>query len=737
VDPFYRAIARSKVRAEISLARRAHRARWPRQASQDLRRLAIAILTVFVLVVTITAPVVAADIINPLPPVTNIAPTGLPQDLLLYDRHGNLLADIGKQGDHRIVVPLGAISPLMVEATIAIEDRTFYENSGIDLVAIGRAALDDLSHRQFVQGGSTITQQLAKELFLGPGAPATLQRKLREAILAIRLTQRYTKNQILESYLNIIYYGNQAYGVEAAARTYFHTSASKLTLAQASLLAGIPRAPSAYNPVLHPQAARQRQLEVLAAMVRQADITPTEAATAGAIPLALFPPANLVTASHFVDYVPAVLRQQFHITPGSGHGFRVVTSLDLTLQGEAESAVQAQIGGPGNYYNFHDAALVSMDPKTGEILAMVGGVTSNQSTGKINMAVSPTRQVGSAFKIFTYTAAIESRKLNMVSPILDAPLDFPIGGPNNTRYAPINYDGQWHGVLPLKMALGNSLNIPGIKTELWIGIPAVLDAARRMGVTTLTQPDGYYGPSLTLGAYPVPVLDMAVGASTLADMGVRHSPAAILSITDALGRNAYTYDPSQNAFPAVSPQVAFIMAAILSDDRNRCMEFGCGGDLTLPGRQVAAKTGTSQEFRDNWTLGFTPSLTTAVWVGNPDNTPLSHSSTGIVGAAPIWHQFMKTALQAVPNEWYPMPSGLDQIGNNYFLPGTENLRAALAAPWPVCPFQSYDPTTLSWSDILVNGVPCTLGSLQGMVGQRSEVHHRAQGPRTRDSRRHP
>jgi membrane peptidoglycan carboxypeptidase len=703
-------IDRAKRRAEVSLARRGHRGRWPRRASHDLRRLAIAILALLIVLGTLTAPVVAADIINPLPPVTNIAPRGLPQDLLLYDRHGNLLADIANQGNHRIVVPLGAISPLMVAATIAIEDRTFYQNSGIDLVAIGRAALDDLSHRQFVQGGSTITQQLAKQLFLGPNAPATLQRKLREAILAIQLTHRFTKNQILESYLNTIYYGNQAYGVEAAAQAYFHTSASKLTLAQASLLAGVPRSPSAYNPITHLPAARQRQVEVLAAMVRQGDVSQADAAKAAVVPLQVFPPTNTVTASHFVDYVLTTLRQQFHVTPGTAGAVKVVTSLDLTLQQDAERAVQAQVAGPGRYYNFHDAALVSMDPKTGEVLAMVGGVTSNQASGKINMAVSPTRQVGSAFKIFTYTAAIESAKLNMVSPILDAPLKFPIGGPNNTPYAPTNYDGLWHGILPLKMVLGNSLNIPGIKAELWTGIPAVLDMARRMGVTTLTQPDANYGPSLTLGAYPVPVLDMAVGASTLGDMGVRHTPAPILSITDAFGRTAYTYEPSKNAFQAVSPQVAFIMAAMLSDDRNRCLEFGCGGDLTLPGRQVAAKTGTSQEFRDNWTLGFTPSLTTAVWVGNPDNTPLSHSSTGIVGAAPIWHQFMKTALQGVPNEWYPMPSGLDQIGNNYFLPGTENLRSALAAPWPVCPFQSYDPTTLTWNDILVNGVPCTLGT---------------------------
>jgi membrane peptidoglycan carboxypeptidase len=265
-------------------------------------------------------------------------------------------------------------------------------------------------------------------------------------------------------------------------------------------------------------------------------------------------------------------------------------------------------------------------------------------------------------------------------------------------------------VVPLKIAVGNSLNIPGIKAELYTGIPAVLNVARRMGVTTLTQPDSTYGPSLTLGSYPVPVIEMAVGAATLADLGTRREPTAILSISDALGHPIYDYDPSQNAFQAVSPQVAFIMGAILSNDRNRWMEFGAGGDLTLPGRQVAAKTGTSQDFRDNWTLGYTPTLATAVWVGNPDGTPLSHSSTGIVGAAPIWHQFMSAALSGVPNQWYAAPDGVNQVGDDYFLPGTEQLPPVLAGPWPVCPFSRYDPNQLTWSNIMVGGVPCTLGT---------------------------
>jgi membrane peptidoglycan carboxypeptidase len=229
-----------------------------------------------------------------------------------------------------------------------------------------------------------------------------------------------------------------------------------------------------------------------------------------------------------------------------------------------------------------------------------------------------------------------------------------------------------------------------------------------MGVTHLTQPDENYSLSLTLGGYEVTPLDMATGVSTLATLGVRHMPAPVISIKDATGRDVFTYDPATNAYQAISPEVAFIIGSIMSDDRNRCMSFGCHGDLTLPGRHVAAKTGTTQAFRDNWTVGFTPTLATAVWIGNPDNTPLSHNSTGIVGAAPIWHKFMQQALAGTPDQWYAKPAGVNQIGDNYFLPGTENVRSSVLW-WPTCGFWSYNPYNLSYADTLVDGVPCSLG----------------------------
>jgi membrane peptidoglycan carboxypeptidase len=666
-------------------------------------------------VVAALGPAGVALATDPIPDLNGLSAQNLPQDLLIYDRNGALLADVGNQGDHRIVVPLSAIAPAMVNATVAVEDRTFYTNSGIDFGGLARAAVDDLLQWRFVEGGSTITEQLVKQLYDGPDPSTTVQRKLRDAVLAVALTRHYSKDQILEMYLNTIYFGNQAYGVESAAETYFHTTAARLSLGQATLLAGIPQAPSRYDPVRNPNAARARQAEVLAAMARTGSITEAEARAAEAAPVQVFPAAAVFKATYFVQYVLSILQHQYHITPSSASGYRVVTSLDLSLQAKAESAVRAQIARAGNYYNFHDGALVSMDPKTGEILAMVGGL-SNAAGSQINLATAPTRQVGSAFKIFTYTAAIESQKVTMDTPILDEPLVFPIGGPNNGPYAPTNYDGQWHGLVPLKVALGNSLNIPALKVELTTGIPAVLDAARRMGVGSLTQPDDWYGPSLTLGAYPMSVLDMAVGASTLADLGMRHQPAAILQIKDPHGKVVFSADPTQGAAQVVSPPAAYIMAAILSDDQNRCMEFGCNGDLTLPDRQVAAKTGTSEGFHDNWTLGFTPSLTTVVWVGNPNNAPLAHNATGIVGAAPIWHQFMQSALEGTPNEWYAVPSGLDQVDSDYYLPGTEDISTRLDQPWPACPQSSYDPKTTTWSDIQVNGVPCVINHTPDLFG---------------------
>jgi 1A family penicillin-binding protein len=695
---------RRRRRASYRISRR-----WRRRSRNGLRKIFLIAFVVVFMLPLMTLPAVAATTVGTLPSVDGLSTSALNQDMLIYDRNGTLLADIGDQGDHRIVVPLSYVSPLLVQATIAVEDHSFYTNNGVDIIGIIRAALADTKRSGVKQGGSTISQQLVKQVFIGPNPPPTIQRKMREALLALELNKRYNKQTILEMYLNTIYYGNQTYGVEAAARSYFRSNAHDLTLAQASLLAGLPQAPTAYNPLLNLPVAKQRQAQVLQTMVAQKVITHAQAEAALAEKLTIYPPANRYKAPYFVDYVLRTLSSKFNIDPSQHKGYRITTSLDLNLQHLAEQVVNDQIASKCAYYNFHDAALVSMDPKTGEIVAMVGGYDYNAPGGQINMANSP-RQPGSSFKIFTYTAAIESGKFNMMSPILDEPMVFPVyGGVDGYQpYAPQNYDGRYHGTLPLKMAMGNSLNIPAVKTELRIGIPAVLSAARRMGVTHLTAADDTYGFSLTLGSKEVTPVDMVTGISTLAAQGVRHTPAPVLAIVDGLGRKIYTYDAAKNAYQAVSPEVAFIIASIMSDDRNRCMSFGCNGDLTLPGRHVAAKTGTTQSFHDNWTVGFTPTLATAVWVGNPDNAPLNHNSTGIVGAAPIWHKFMQQALASTPDQWYAVPAGIHQVGGNFYLPGTESGRTILAQPWPGCPFGRYNPYTLTYDQMLVGGVPCVL-----------------------------
>ncbi|TMG32730.1 MAG: hypothetical protein E6H93_03790 [Chloroflexi bacterium] len=664
-------------------------------------------------------PAVTAQAVGPLPAISGLSTNSLQQDTLIYDRHGTLLADVGKEGNHRIVVPLNYISPWVVKATLATEDRTFYSNSGIDIGGIVRAAIANYQHHRIQQGGSTISQQLVKQVYIGSNAPADIQRKLKEAILAIELNRQYSKNQILEMYLNTIFYGSQTYGVEAAARSYFQTNAHDVSLAQAAMLAGLPQAPTQYNPVINFQSAKRRQAQVLAAMVGEKYITAVEAQAAYAVKLQVTPPTTKFEAPYFVDYVLKTLKNEHNITPDNKRGYRVYTSLDLNLQHTAEQVVTEQVAQKGNYYNFHDAALVSMNPKTGEVLAMVGGVDYNRPGGQYNFAYDVPRAPGSSFKIFTYTAAIESRKVNMESPVLDEPLVFPTQGEpaGLGKYIPQNYDRRFHGTLPLKMVMGNSLNIPALKVELRTGIPAVVDMAHRLGLTCLgpppcvdQKPDAY-GMSLTLGAYPVRLADMATSASTLATLGVRHREAPILNIKDGLGRDVYTYSAAKAEFRAVDPGVAFVVASIMSDDRNRCMEFGCHGDLTLPGRHVAAKTGTTNDFKDNWTVGFTPSLATAVWVGNPDNKPLSHNSTGIVGAAPIWHKFMTQALAGTPDEWYGVPAGIHQIGQDYYLTGTENLPRTLAQPWPQCHLPAnYNPYTLTYSQLTVDGVYCIINA---------------------------
>ena len=614
-----------------------------------------------------------------LPSTANLSTARLPLSTRIYDRTGTiLLAEIHQGSERRHIVQLPQVAPAMQKATVAVEDRTFYQHGGLNLLRTGQAGVDDLLHLRFNQGGSTITQQLVKNIYLS--GDRSILRKVDEAILAVEIEHQYSKAQILEAYLNRVYYGNRSYGVEAAAQTYFGKHASQLSLGEAALLAGLPQAPTELDPFSNLNGAKARQKVVLDAMARAHDITPAQARTASAQALTLQKPSTSddVKAPGFVHWVAAQLEKTYGDELLKNGGLTVITSLDWNLQSIAERQVREKVMAlQGQHVT--DGALVALDPATGAVLAMVGSAGADVPGGQYNMAIIP-RQPGSSFKIFTYTAAIESQKFTMGSWVRDEPINVRLG--DGSTYTPHNYDGQYHGWQPIPAALGNSFNIPAVKVELGTGTDHVVDVARRMGVETLTQPATSYQPSLTLGGYEVPLLDMAAGASTLAAQGTYRHPQAILSIA-AQGQTLFRYDPRVNHRAALSPQVSFIMADMLSNDRNRTLSFGSNSDLVIPGHQVAAKTGTTNDFRDNLTVGFTPNLAVAVWVGNADHTPMLHVS-GIVGAAPIFHGFMTQVLSGQPDGWFAVPDGLHAVNMNgaiaYLLAGTDQVAQSQQPP---------------------------------------------------------
>jgi membrane peptidoglycan carboxypeptidase len=617
-----------------------------------------------------------------LPSTSNLSTARLPLSTRIYDRTGTvLLAEIHQGSERRHIVPLKQVAPAMQQATIAVEDRTFYQHGGLNLLRTGQAGLDDLLHLRFNQGGSTITQQLVKNIYLSQDR--SVLRKLDEMILAVEIEHQYSKQQILEAYLNRIYYGNRSYGVEAAAQTYFGKSARQLSLAEASFLAGLPQAPTELDPIANFSGAKARQRVVLDAMVRNHAITTAESRSAYAQKLSpqKASTADDVKAPGFVHWVAAQLEKTYGSELLENGGLTVITSLDWNLQSIAERQVREKVLAlQGQHVT--DGALVALDPKSGAVLAMVGSAGADVPGGQFNMAIIP-RQPGSAFKIFTYTAAVESQKFTMGSWVLDQPIHVRM--PDGSTYTPHNYDGAYHGWQPLPFALGNSFNIPAVKVELGTGTDRVVEVARRMGLTSLNQPASSYQPSLTLGGYEVPLLEMASGAGTLAAQGTYEHPQPILRIAAHDGSPLYRFDPTGTGKPAVSPQVSFIMAQMLSDDRNRSLAFGRNSDLTIPGHRVAAKTGTTNDFRDNLTVGFTPNLAVAVWVGNADHTPMRNVS-GIVGAAPIFHGFMTEALNGQPDSWFAVPDGLHQMNMNgylaFLLPGTEQVAQSQLPPPP-------------------------------------------------------
>jgi penicillin-binding protein 1C len=588
----------------------------------------------------------------------------------ILDRNGDVLYEIlDPSAGRRSYVTQDKISPYLVAAVIATEDKGFYSHPGFDLMAIGRAFLQNYKGGGTVSGASTITQQLARNLLFSPEerTEQSYRRKVREAILAAEITRRYSKDEILELYLNEFYFGNLAYGVEAAAETYFNSSADKLTLGQAAFLAGLLQAPSIYDVYTNPETVYNRQQDVLVLMYQLSQ-------EQGCIYVSNYPqricldPTSVVQAAqeirntqfnrpgiqirypHWVNYVRSLLESQFDPQRIYRSGFQVYTTLDPALQDDAQAIVKQQVDSLKDK-NASNGALIALRPSTGEILAMVGSADFNNEaiSGQVNMAISP-RQPGSTIKPITYLAAFE-KGWTPGTLIWDVPTEFsPSGRPDDPSpvYEPVNYDGKFHGPVLVRSALANSYNVAAVKALDFVGIyddpntPApdgFINFARRMGITTLNQPD--YGLSLTLGGGDVTLLELTNAYATIANNGRRIPAVAITRILDHTGNVVYEYKLPAGE-QVIRPEHAYLMTSILSDNEARAPMFGRNSVLNLP-FPSAAKTGTTNDFRDNWTIGYSPDLAVGSWIGNADYSPMRETS-GLTGAAPIWSQFMQLAI---------------------------------------------------------------------------------------------
>jgi 1A family penicillin-binding protein len=591
------------------------------------------------------------------------------QTARIFDRNGKLLQELNDpEGGRRTLVTLQDIPRVAQQATVAAEDGSFYDNPGFDVRAVVRATYQWVRSGSPQSGASTITQQLVKNTLLGP--EQTAERKIKEAFLAMELTRRYSKDQILEMYMNQISYGNRAYGIEAAAETYFGKPARDLSLPEASLLAGLPQAPSYYDPYSNLQAARERQSYVLEQMVRTGAITAQQQTAAAAAPLKLVPasPAGTEEAPHFVTYVRQQVEQQFGTEALYREGLQVTTSLDLDLQHLAESKAKAHIADI-KARNATNAAVVSIRPSTGEVLALLGSVNFGDVSinGQVNVALAP-RQPGSTLKPFTYVTAF-GKGWNPATVLWDIPTTFPGG------YKPNDFDDKFPGPMSVRDALAQSRNIPAVEALQFVGVPNMISTAHKFGIQDLRDPDRY-GLSVTLGGGEVKLLDLTYAYSVFANGGQQigaprapdeledgfrqFDPVSILKVTDSSGKVLYEYAKPGSA-QVEDPRLVYQITSVLSDDKARQPTYGANSPLVLPGdRPAAVKTGTTDAFRDSWVVGYTPDLVTGVWVGNTDNSPMK-DVMGAAGAGQIWHDFMVGALADTPVNQFKAPQGVQQV----------------------------------------------------------------------------
>ncbi|MFK7801393.1 MAG: transglycosylase domain-containing protein [Anaerolineae bacterium] len=594
----------------------------------------------------------------------------------IMDRNGELLWEIFGDGK-RTYVTLDKIPLNLQQATISVEDDTFYENVGADLPSLIAALIYNFRNpNERPIGASTITQQLVRHIAFDyeERTAVSYDRKAREIMLAWILNRDYPKEQILEMYLNEIYYGNLAYGIEAAAQTYFKKSAADLTIAESTLLAGLPQAPADLDPINNFEAAKQRQWVVLNLMVSEGYLEADEIAGHYQEPLEFAEQTVSLKAPHFATYVRRQLELQFGSEELANSGLQVTTSLDMEYQELAQALTKHNVDLLRDEHNLNNAALVAMKPGSGEVLAMVGSVDyyDDSIDGKVNVTTS-LQQPGSSIKPITYAAAMTpgTNGLPAWQPgdiVWDVETKYQ--QTNGQSYSPVNYDSRFHGPVRLRAALANSYNIPAVLLLQDIGVPWFLEFASRMGIGSLGNDASRYGLSLTLGAGEVTPLELTSAYAAFANGGQKVTPVTILEVKSSDGEVLYTYTPPAQPEQVLDPRVAFLINDILSDDAARIPAMGRDNPLDLP-FPAAAKTGTTNDFRDNWTMGYTPGLVVGVWAGNTDNTPMVNV-TGLTGAAPLWNDFMTAVyadieLQAglevnsvLPPSAFTVPAGVEQ-----------------------------------------------------------------------------
>ncbi len=593
----------------------------------------------------------------------------------IFDRDGELLYEIFAD-ENRIPIEINSLPPHVYQASIAIEDKNFYNHFGFDIFGIIRAVKTNLSGGR-LEGGSTITQQLVKNGLLT--SERSLKRKVKEAFLSVFTEALYSKEEILEMYLNYISYGGTSVGVEAAANKYFDKHASELSIAEAALLAGLPQAPSRYSPFgSNPEEAKSRQTEVLRRMQEDGYISEEQVEQAKNEVLSYAISQTDINAPHFVFYVRDLLYEEYGVDIVEKGGLRVTTTLDLDLHNTAQASLSAEVASLERYRVGNGAAMV-VKPNTGEILSMIGSKDYFNATdeGQVNVTISQ-RQPGSSIKPIMYATAFQKGHLNPGSMLIDTNTCFT--SPGQKPYCPKNYDGSYKGATTIRSALGNSLNIPAVKGLRIIGIEEFMQQATDMGITSWTDPVNY-GLSLTLGGGEVRMIDMAQAFSSIANMGVKTPLTPILKIEDYRGNTLYEVNIEQRKKDlatmteydgektlgeltrVLDKAPAYMTADIMQDNNARVQAFGSRSELVIPDKIVSVKTGTTNDLKDNWTVGFTPEYLVISWVGNNDSTPMNRNIvSGVTGATPIFNQLMSYILKDKEYDWYEKPEDVIRSG---------------------------------------------------------------------------